>query len=275
MTIRFTAVFASLLMMATPVFAEDASIQSIEQKTIADSIERGKMLFNYDQAAWHSTDTFVEMAGELKNQKLVGRVVVPLESGYQAIYYGKNDSGRYAIFSGTWNGTKIVDAVFSKDDKGPLLSPQANSYADAAELLTSGKLETKDLWFCNKATPNFVLLPGSVSGEYSLYVMTAQEKNDSFPLGGHHRYDIRNGKSVGTRTFTKSCIDLEREQKPDKKIEAFYITHLLDPAPTEIHVFSALASKTSILVGTATNGKSWSVEPKDGSVVIKPIEMPK
>jgi hypothetical protein len=171
------------LLCAAPVFPQNAPITA-EDPALIEAKTRGKMLYDYDQAAWHSTDTFADMAGDLRNQKLVGRVVVPAEGGLQAIYYGKNDAGRYAIFSGLWNGSKITDAVFSKDDTGPALSAQANSYAEIVEMLISGKVDTKSLWFCNKQTPNFVILPGKASGEYALYMMTPQASTTSFPLGG-------------------------------------------------------------------------------------------
>jgi streptogramin lyase len=35
------------------------------------------------------------------------------------------------------------------------------------------------------------------------------------------------------------------------------VSHLLDPTPTEIHVFSSLASGYPVAVSTTKNGKMW------------------
>lgn len=262
------------LLSATPAQADEAGAATVntaaneDKMTFESIIRRGKMLYDFDQAAWHSTDAFVDKARNLDKLTISGRVVVPVEGGLQAIYYGRKDTGRFAIFTGIWNGTKIVDPVYSKGETGPALSEEANAYADVIDLLMSGKLETKDLWYCNKANPNFVVLPGSETGEYFLYFMTAQQKNGVYPLGGHHRLQIRDGKVVSQRKFTNSCIDLGDGKSADKKPVMFYLTHMLDDKPTEIHVFTAIASRTVVMVGTIENKQSWLVTPKGDSASI-------
>ena len=68
---------------------------------------------------------------------------------------------------------------------------------------------------------------------------------------------VRLGK---VRHFAKSCISMPMNALPARgKPAAFVVTHLLDPTPTEIHVFTSIASKTPIMVMTATDGKMWSV----------------
>jgi hypothetical protein len=52
------------------------------------------------------------------------------------------------------------------------------------------------------------------------------------------------------------------------------VTHMLDPTPTEIHVFTALAANKSIYVATTANGRTWEVNPNGGKPTIKPVEMP-
>jgi hypothetical protein len=262
-------------LVALPVMAEQTATESTERNAdavepnIAETIRRGKMLYDFDQAAWHSTDALAAKAGDMAKLKLAGRVVVPVEAGLQAIYYGRNDAGRYAIFTGIWNGTKIVDSIYSKGETGPALSAEANAYADIIEMLMAGKLETKDLWYCNKARPNFALLPGEESGTFYLYFMTAQQKNNIYPLGGHHRLTIRDGKVVAQRKFTNSCIDLGGGEAAGQSPSMFYLTHMLDDNPTEIHVFTAIASRTAVVVGTTENKQTWFVTPKGNSASIE------
>ena len=251
--------------------AQQATTTSNVEQLLSDAIERGKMLYEFDQAAWHSTDAFVALAPDMAKLSLAGRIIVPVEGGLQAIYYGKSEKGRFAVFHGTWNGKVIVDSVYSKGESGAPLSPDAIAYAEIVELVTSGTLDTKDLWFCNKAQPNHALLPGNAPGEFLLYFMTAQDKKESYPLGGHHRFDIKDRKVVARRTFTKSCIAMN---KGDGKREAvgFVISHLLDPVPTEIHVFTAIASGKAVFVSTKS-GMVWNVEPSGGTARIQGIDL--
>jgi hypothetical protein len=264
-------------MPTTQLLAEDRVEQEAMTTTtdqmLSDAIERGKLLYEFDQAAWHSTDAFVGIAGDVSKLPLVGRIVVPIESGLQAIYYGKSQQGRFALFRATWNGTAMVDPVYTDGKGGAALSPEANAYAEILEQLTSGRIDTTDLWFCNNAKPNFALLPGDLPGEFLLYFMTAQEKSGSYPLGGHHRFDIKDGKVIAKRAFTKSCIEMDKEATGGQ-LAGFFITHLLDPVPTEIHVFTAIASKKAVFVGT-NGGKSWSVEPRGASAHIVGMEKDK
>ncbi len=254
-----------------------AAAQPAEANTaLAQSIRRGEMLYQFDQAAWHSTDVLMAKAGNPEKLPLKGRIVVPVKEGWQAIYYGQNTSGRFTIFSATWNGTKIIASQFTKGESGAPLSVEANGYADIVEMVMSGQLGTKDLWFCNKARPNFVILPGNGPTEFSLYFMTPQEQLNAFPLGGHHRYDIRNGKVVSKRAFSKSCLAFDK--KDDAKGEmrdgvtaGFVASHLMDPTPTEIHVFTAMAAKTILFVTTTQNSKTWLIEAESGGPTIKEL----
>jgi hypothetical protein len=239
---------------------------------IEEILERGKQLYHYDQAAWHSTDLLQANAKDLNKLSLAGRVVVPVNNGWQAIYFGKDGRGRFAIFTAVWTGTEMVEPRYFPDSDGPLLSEQANAMADVVDMLIEGKIDMKGIWFCNKAQPNFVILPGGQSGEFLFYLMTAQTELKSYPFGGHHRIDIGNGKEVGRRKFSNSCLDLSTADK-DETMEAFYISHIIDPTPTEIHVFTAMAAKSDVIVGTTENKKSWLISPGMGSSTVTEIDL--
>jgi hypothetical protein len=88
----------------------------------------------------------------------------------------------------------------------------------------------------------------------------------SLPLGGHYSVEVKPDGTTGTvRAFTKACAELPLSDEDGKgRPEALGITHLLDPTPTEIHVFSSLTGKIPIFVATS-NGRLWRV---DGSKII-------
>jgi hypothetical protein len=66
------------------------------------------------------------------------------------------------------------------------------------------------------------------------------------------------GSIVRSRAFAKSCIAMDRKQSSSSPV-AFYVTHLLDPQPTEIHVWVSLASGLPLMVATLPAGDVWSV----------------
>ena len=77
-----------------------------------------------------------------------------------------------------------------------------------------------------------------------------------------YREAVRDGKVVATRKFANTCIQMSKSSIPKgARAQAFTITHLLDPVPTEIHVFNALASRTMVIVGTTSNMMLYSIKP--------------
>jgi hypothetical protein len=70
------------------------------------------------------------------------------------------------------------------------------------------------------------------------------------------------GRVVNERPFARSCLMMggpaaaaaPRGARPVGMV----VTHLLDPVPTEIHVFTSLAARMPILVGAG--GRGWQVD---------------
>jgi len=116
------------------------------------------------------------------------------------------------------------------------------------------------LSLCSEQPPNTIVVPNDGKG-FSVYIMTPQPKNLVYSLGGHQRFDIKDGKVIGRRIFAKSCLMFDKSNMPNPTA-VFVTTHLLDEIPTEIHVFTMLASGTTIFVSTVKNKTLWSVEQK-------------
>jgi len=94
-----------------------------------------------------------------------------------------------------------------------------------------------------------------------VYVLTPQTDNDTLPFGGHYLIEVSaDGKASALRPFTKSCVSLPLHDKGPDATVALTITHLLDPVPTEIHVFSSLSAHMPIFILTTQNQLNWKVE---------------
>ncbi len=83
-------------------------------------------------------------------------------------------------------------------------------------------------------------------------------ENDIILVGGAYRIDTdASGRTItASRAFSKSCISLEKTLDT----EAFTRSHLLDPQPTEMHVFWRLLGRKPIYLITTQNSLVWLIE---------------
>jgi hypothetical protein len=266
-----------VLGVPSPLLAQSsASVVSADnelaklQPALDDAIKRGTLIYRYDQAAWHTTDAMLAAIKDPKKAGVIGWIVVDAERGAKAIYYGRDSEGLHAIYSATWTGAEIVDAVVQEKGQEERLSPDETRIA---QMLKS--MPTDGLWLCSKQQPNVVTLPRErPDGIDSIYILTPQPALGVYPAGGHNRIDMKDGAGVGTRQFTKSCLDFATKDEEKREIVAFNLSHLLDPTPTEIHVFTALAANKELYVMTTANGLVWNVDPNNGQPKIRTVTMP-
>jgi hypothetical protein len=195
--------------------------------------DRGALIYAYDQAAWHSTDVFMQDIGLSPDRSLRGYVVVPDPDGrLRAIYYATSPRGLVAYRSYSVGSDKSV--VRLTQDNGSPLSGMALRMIAArdAALEYAGDNE---LGFCADARPNTVVLPPDANGHISVYIMTPQIETGYVPVGGHYRFDF-NGENqlVSHRKFANSCLSIP---PPSEGGAVFVMNHVLDEQPTEIHAF--------------------------------------
>lgn len=246
--------------IAQATFAADApkTLRPDEQVQLQHNLALGTLLYEYDQSAWHVTDAaLAAMPNAIKSQSR-GYVTTPARNGFRTTFYGLDGTKYYPIYSAVWTGSKIEDERrFAGNDN---LSAEELRLIEDRRVALAGAGE---LVMCSKARPNIIVVPdGSDPALTHVYVLTPQTSNGHFPAGGHHRIDVSGGKVVATRDFTKHCVDLE-VPGGDKKPVGLIVTHLLDPVPTEIHVFTVFATRLPLFVGVP-DGRLYGVEVRDG-----------
>jgi len=91
-----------------------------------------------------------------------------------------------------------------------------------------------------------------------VYLLPATTKQGVVPIGGSYRVSIADGAVESTHATTRTCIALSNP----KEAIGLMITHLMDPMPTEVHVFWSLWAHKSLFV--ATEAGNWAIE--DGKV---------
>jgi len=243
---RILTVIAAAALSLSPALAQEP-IKTANLDTVS---RRGAQLYALDQAAWHTTDAMV--AKQLPRDTMVairGWVVEPHGEALTVTYYGFEGTKPYAIYAADYVGDKV--AAERLPAAGEPLSAQGERMAGALEVARD--LELKG---CVDRPYNSVVLPPQSDGTIPVYLLTPMVTQDAYPLGGHHEVDIgADGKVTATRDFAKTCLAVAQ---PKDAVMGF-VTHLLDPHPTEIHVYLSLWMGKPIAVGTG-NGVAWMVE---------------
>lgn len=234
---------------------------------MAANLARGDLLYEYDQAAWHTTDAMMIAVPEALKKLLRGYVITPDGDNLRITFYGVDTGREFAIYSAAWDGKTIVRPILSSAEPRPQVSAAEQRMIAARSVATNIKVIEK-LGFCSEGTPNVAVIPGATTADpISVYVMTPQTENGIWPLGGHHRIDVKDGRIVAQRAFTKSCVNLGNAAKKDEIPLTMAVTHLLDPIPTEIHAFTVHTSDVPLVVGTSDG--IFTLGRKDGKIFAK------
>lgn len=260
---------ALLAAVAVPAAAEP----SMETQA-AINMARGDLLYAYDQSAWHVTDVALKAIPKSSMGLLRGYVVTPADGGYRTTFYGGEPGRHFRIYTAIWsNGTIARPELLELDKRQPVTADEERLIAAKALALGSLTQLTK----CTNARLNSAVLPGATAQDpISVYILTPPTKANVIPMGGHHRIDVRDGAVVSKRSFTRSCIELEKPSASSSKGTpvAMMISHLLDPVPTEIHAFAVHSAGLPMYVSTPGGGL-YSVELNAGRAVAKKTGQPR
>ncbi|MEO1730755.1 MAG: hypothetical protein AAFR64_08455 [Pseudomonadota bacterium] len=257
---------AGLWALATPANAQNPS--KSETDGVARALQLGEAIYRYDQAAWHGTDAMLKAIKDPRKAGVAGWIVNEVESGHEVVFYRRVEGGYEAVWSGIYNGKKVK----SKRRYGA--GERALTAAEAAKAY-AGKLPSGEkMQRCSDKRFNSVVMPtGKEDGSLYVYYLVPQPSHDTFPFGGHHRFEVRDGGIVARRAFTNSCLNLPIKGAEDKSgPTALTISHLLDPIPTEIHVFSTFAAQLPIYVSTTQNERLWISEISQGQPRIRLVD---
>lgn len=240
------AICAALLLALVPRAMPQSKAQEVTAPTneeLAAISERGRLLYEYDQAAWHASDA-VQMA----NPKNVEgqRYIAKKENGKWIVAFGKlnDDRTRFGITyaaeeQATLRQFAVRQEAAERQDEGFFLC--------AARAI---EVAMKDFGAANRPY-NVAVLPAPAEQLY-VYLYPAQTKARVYPLGGDVRYLMSpNGtKILEKRQMHKSII--ETAPRSGKKAVAGFHTHILGDMPEDTDVFHVLTQDPPLpeFVGT-------------------------
>jgi len=254
MTISMLANLLLFLLACAPsaVFAQTAE----EQARIAWVEQRGQLLFEIDRAAWVTTDDLVARIGP-RVSEIKGWTVERDGSAYVVAYYVGEGDARAVLYRGRVENNRVVSGeVFAEGSRPPLTAAQRR-IADARGVFA--RLERRP---CTASAFNIAVIPPETpDAPIDVYALSAQVENDVYPFGGHYRATLSpSGEIVAQRAFTNACVNMPTRREGRTTPAALGITHLLDPIPTEIHVFMSIWTRFPLFVGTSNPDRVWSVE---------------
>ena len=247
MIIRITGV-AGLAVLAAALAVGQNEKKESKTPTHAELVAttaRGRMLADYDVAAWHATDA-VEA---LKPDHAAAPMYLGRKLGEKwEVVFGRMgpDRGSFLIVYRAAEGVGESQFEVKKSD------PPAEDhgyYLGAAKAL-----ETAAKDFGKQSRPyNTYVLP-SENGQLYVYFLPGQTADGVYPLGGDVRYTVTlDGSTIAEkRQMHKTIIEKKSDLQPGQKLAAGYHTHALNNDVEDSDVFHVLTRKPSIpeIVGT-------------------------
>lgn len=229
-----------------------------EDQQVAQSASIGKLLYTFDRAAWVSTDALLKKVPRDQLGGPGGYVVEPIGTDMlQVTYYRGEAAAARAFFIADIRKGKVVrDALVAEP---VALTPRQAALAAARTIATDAAM-TNGYKPCTPAPFNTVVLPSHDGGPIAVYLLSAQKNTDSYPMGGHYRVIVGpDGKVLASRPFSASCLTIELPKSSRRGGAAIlFVTHLLDPVPTEIHAFTSHSLRAPLVVGTSET-RVWEV----------------
>lgn len=253
---RILTLAAALLggwISSVPATAQTAA----EQRELDRVLDRGRLLFALDRAAWLATDDFRERVPDFATSGSIGYIVDRDEGGFIPIFFGRENGALVAFYRARFGPDGITEATVYGPGRRPALTPVQ---ARMARILLAMR---QVRWgSCTGGRENISIIPPSdVASPIEVYLTAPQLRPGSFQFGGHHRFvfDAADNE-IEQRAFTNGCLSVPA---PPADLRAggemLGVTHLLDPLPTEVHVFIAMAAEQTIAVITGPPNRLWGV----------------
>jgi len=252
----------ALLLVATPLVAQDKRPEALspteEQALISAAESAGKNIFVHDRAAAVTTDALMQLREFRKDKRVAGWITEEKDGNIAVTFVGPRDTPtKYALYR-----TVVTTGGFIIGAPVALATPEALTAFEARAFAARSTALSSEFSPC-ASTYNPVVLPTDDTPlpGWRVYLLPGTTKQNIVPLGGTYRLEIgAEGTSVLTqRGFTRSCIQLGSEPG----VVAMMVTHLLDPVPTEAHVFWSLWAAKPMYV--STSGGLWKIE--DGKII--------
>lgn len=252
--------FISVMISAGLLCAAD-NPPSREQAAVARAEQRGAAIFQYDRAAWITSDDLAARMPASRRMEVGGWIVTPAANGVHVDFFGRGAAAGRALYSADVTGGTIRNARIYPADTAPALGETAQRMTRALAAARA-EMERYRTWRpCARAPFNSVVLPPQENGVIPVYFLTPQTDAENIPFGGHYLIEVApDGRIASKRAFSRACIAMPTHATTEgSRLSATMLTHLLDPQPTEVHVFAQYGLRVPLFVATESPTGYWEV----------------
>lgn len=249
--------FLAILSVTTAAFARKKCPLSDADRVQITA--RGRMLEEYDQAAWHSTDALLATNPDKQSAPLY--VAKKTDAGWVVAFGQFNDAhDRFLIVYEATEGSNLQQFSVKRLDP-----PQEDTgfFLFAAKAIATARANFQG----EKRPYNAMVLPLD-SGQMYVYIVPAQTVANVYPLGGDVRYLISpDGNTiVEKRPLHKTILERKMNGAPSgNKTVAGFHTHVLSDVPEDTDVFFVLSERPPLPEYIGTRKQTYVVAV-DGSI---------
>lgn len=226
---------------------------------LAATTARGRMLAEYDVAAWHATDAVEALkpdhaAAPLYLARKVG--------GKWEVVFGRLslEKDKFLIVYRAAQGTTSEEFTVKKSD------PPAEDRGFYFEASRAIETASRDFGRPGRPYNNYVL--PTEDGQFYVYFLPGQTKEDVYPLGGDVRYTVTLDGStiVNKRQMHTTIIENKAALQPGQELAGGYHTHMLDNDVEDSDVFHVLTRSPLVPEIVGTPDKHVYEIETDGSI---------
>lgn len=241
---RWTLIGFLAALSATRVAAQQTPWRSEDHvanipRTELDSITaRGRVLAEYDAAAWHGTDAVMRL--QPKAELIQGYLARRADDGRWEVVFGRSSAAGDTFFV-AYRALQHAagDTSFTASAVNPA-SAETDYYARAARALDAGRRE-----FGRPTRPyNAMVISAGDKGEWYVYLVPAPQVAGVWPLGGDVRYRVSaDGRTIlENRRLHNAILDFDARAaaQPGKRLAAGSHTAVLADRPEDTDVFYVL-----------------------------------
>ena len=223
---------------ARPAFVEPLS--RAQRNTLDAAVQRGRLLGAIARSGLVATQDMLSRVSDPAGAGISGWLAEPEGNAVTVTFYadGEGATPSRAIYKVTiLGGRATAREVFLTGNAPPLTGRLARMAA------ARKAIEGQDHQPCGGQDFNVLVVPpATADAPIDVYQISPQARRGTFPIGGHFKTTVAPDGSVSaSRGFTNACLNAAAaDVVPGQRPEPIAVTHLLDPLPTEIHVFLAI-----------------------------------
>jgi hypothetical protein len=229
------------------------------EQRIDQAASLGRLIYTFDRAAWVSSDALTATIPKDQLAGIGGYIVEASDvQTLRVTYYRGSTAAAQAFFVADVREGKVV----RKELLATSVALTANQVALArARDVAAERARERSYKPCTPLPFNTVVVPSRNGGPVAVYLLSAQQDAGTYPMGGNYRVIVApDGTVLASRPYSVSCLSLTVPKLPaGAKPVGFVVNHLLDPVPTEIHVFASYSLRMPVFVATPDK-RVWEVQ---------------